>query len=68
MAGLLLLWRAAKRGQVPWSTRIFGGALALGWGVFNLVEGVISFWGSTTFTPAPASSGGTSGFWCSERR
>jgi uncharacterized membrane protein len=40
-AGIVLLFRAAERGDVPWSRRIFAGSLALGWGLFNLVEGVI---------------------------
>ena len=40
-AGLALLWRAGQRPDVPWSTRTFVGGLALGWGMFNLVEGVI---------------------------
>lgn len=39
--GLVLLWRAGQRGDVPWSTRTFAGSLPLGWGLFNLVEGVI---------------------------
>jgi len=40
--GLGLLWRAGQRSDVPWSTRTFLGSLPLGWGMFNLVEGVIS--------------------------
>ena len=40
-AGLALLWRAGQRIDVPWSTRTFVGSLLLGWGLFNLVEGVI---------------------------
>jgi uncharacterized membrane protein len=39
--GLALLWRVAKRGEVPLSTRAFVGSLSLGWGLFNLVEGII---------------------------
>ncbi|MDP3153122.1 MAG: DUF2243 domain-containing protein [Archangium sp.] len=39
--GIALLWRAGQRSNVPWSTRTFGGSLALGFGSFNLVEGVI---------------------------
>jgi uncharacterized membrane protein len=39
--GLALLWRAGQRPDVPWSTRTFLGSLPLGWGLFNLVEGVI---------------------------
>jgi uncharacterized membrane protein len=39
--GLSLLWRAGQRSDVPWSTRTFVGSLVLGWGLFNLTEGVI---------------------------
>lgn len=39
--GLVLLWRAGKRSDVPWSSRVFAGSLTLGWGVFNLVEGLV---------------------------
>jgi len=39
--GLRMLWTAARRADVPWSGRVFTGALVLGWGLFNLVEGVI---------------------------
>ncbi|HEX6287772.1 MAG TPA: DUF2243 domain-containing protein [Herpetosiphonaceae bacterium] len=41
LAGLLLLWRALRRTDVCWSTRILLGCLLAGWGIFNLVEGVI---------------------------
>lgn len=39
--GLALLWRALGRADVPHSTRTFAGSLILGWGLFNLVEGII---------------------------
>lgn len=39
--GIALLWRAAARADVPWSGRTFVGALLLGWGAFNLIEGLI---------------------------
>ena len=39
--GLWLLWKAGTRRDVPWSGKTFLGALFLGWGLFNLVEGVI---------------------------
>jgi uncharacterized membrane protein len=41
LAGILLLWRASGRGDVSRRTRTFAGSLALGWGIFNLVEGLI---------------------------
>ena len=39
--GLALLWRAVKRPGVVLSGRQFLGALFLGWGLFNVVEGII---------------------------
>jgi uncharacterized membrane protein len=39
--GLTLLWRAGRRADVPWRGKIFVAALFMGWGLFNLVEGVI---------------------------
>ena len=39
--GLFLLWRAGQRRDVPWSGRTFLGALSIGWGLFNVVEGII---------------------------
>jgi len=39
--GLWLLWKAGTRRDVPWSGKTFLGALFLGWGLFNLVEGII---------------------------
>ena len=39
--GLVLLFRAGRRADVPWSGRLLLGAMIAGWGLFNLVEGVI---------------------------
>ncbi|WP_435018212.1 DUF2243 domain-containing protein [Tundrisphaera sp. TA3] len=39
--GIALLWRAAGRPDVPHSTGTLAGSLPLGWGLFNLVEGLI---------------------------
>ncbi len=41
VAGLALLWRATGRSDVVRSTRAFTGSLVLGWGLFNVVEGMI---------------------------
>jgi uncharacterized membrane protein len=41
VVGLSLLWRAGQRPDVPWSTRTFVGSLSLGWGLFNVVEGIV---------------------------
>lgn len=40
--GVALLWRAGRKPNVPWSTPTFAGALLLGWGLFDVVEGVIN--------------------------
>jgi len=39
--GLGLLWKAVRRPGVMLSTPAFVGSLSLGWGIFNLVEGII---------------------------
>lgn len=39
--GIALLWRATGRPDVLRSTRTLAGALTLGWGLFNSVEGAI---------------------------
>ena len=39
--GVFLLWRVGQRKDVPWSGRTFLGALSCGWGLFNVVEGII---------------------------
>jgi uncharacterized membrane protein len=41
VTGLALLWRAGGRADVPWSGKAFAGSLPLGWGLFNLVEGIV---------------------------
>ena len=40
-AGIVLLWRAAIRADVPRSSRVLGGSMAMGWGAFNGVEGLV---------------------------
>jgi uncharacterized membrane protein len=39
--GLRLLWAVGRRRDVPWSGVTFSGGLLLGWGLFNVVEGLI---------------------------
>lgn len=39
--GLAMLWNAGRRADVPWSGRTFLGSMIMGWGLFNLVEGII---------------------------
>ena len=40
-AGLFLLWRAARNGGTAWDSWSLCGWLLVGWGGFNLVEGVV---------------------------
>ena len=39
--GLAMLFRAGRRPEVPWSGKVLVGSMLAGWGLFNLVEGVI---------------------------
>ena len=41
VSGIALLWHAGKVTDCPWCGRILWGGLLLGWGIFNLVEGII---------------------------
>jgi len=40
--GLALLWRAARRPHIRWSGKLLAGTLLVGFGLFNLVEGLIN--------------------------
>jgi uncharacterized membrane protein len=39
--GIAMLWSAMRRQKVPHSTPSLVGSISLGWGLFNLVEGII---------------------------
>lgn len=39
--GVVMLFNAAKRADVLWSDRALYGSMLAGWGIFNVVEGVI---------------------------
>lgn len=39
--GLWILWRAAKRRHLRWSGKLLGATLLIGFGLFNLVEGIV---------------------------
>jgi uncharacterized membrane protein len=41
VAGIFLLWRLLQRRNINRSGYLFSGGLLIGWGIFNLVEGVI---------------------------
>lgn len=40
-AGIAMLWHAVRRRDVPLSTPALLGSMLAGWGLFNLVEGII---------------------------
>ena len=42
LVGVLLLWHASGRREFVRSRRTFAGSLALGWGLFNVIEGTIA--------------------------
>jgi uncharacterized membrane protein len=41
LLGLLILWRHAHRGRVWWSWKLLAGTVLTGFGIFNVVEGLI---------------------------
>ena len=41
VAGLVLLWRRAHRTHMRWSTRLLVGSMLVGFGAFNVVEGIV---------------------------
>jgi uncharacterized membrane protein len=41
LIGLTVLWRASTRSGIIWSARVLIGAILIGWGVFNMAEGLI---------------------------
>ena len=38
---MLLLWRTAHRTHLWWSAKLLAGALLMGFGLFNVVEGLV---------------------------
>jgi uncharacterized membrane protein len=41
-AGLVVLWRAAHRPHATWSYRLLAGTMLIGFGAFNVVEGIVN--------------------------
>ena len=41
VVGLFLLWRSAHRRHLEWSSRPLAGTLLIGWGAFNVIEGLV---------------------------
>lgn len=42
VAGLVVLWRAAHKSHLWWSSKLLVGTMLMGFGSFNLVEGLIN--------------------------
>jgi uncharacterized membrane protein len=40
--GLIMLWRTAHRSHLWWSGKLLVGTMLMGFGIFNLVEGIIN--------------------------
>src|SRR4051812_23433783 len=40
-AGIVVLWRHARLRHVRWSTRLLAGTMLMGFGIFNVVEGIV---------------------------
>lgn len=40
--GLVILWRSAHRRHLYWSSKMLVGSMLMGFGLFNLVEGLIN--------------------------
>lgn len=58
LAGIFLLWKLGRRKDIDWSGRLLAGGGLLGWGLFNIVEGVINhhilkLHNVTEYTPHP---------------
>jgi uncharacterized membrane protein len=39
--GLWILWRSSRQNHVQWSGKLLPGILLIGWGIFNLIEGLV---------------------------
>lgn len=39
--GLMVLWRASRRRHARWSTKLLAGTLLIGFGLFNVAEGIV---------------------------
>jgi uncharacterized membrane protein len=39
--GLVVLWRASRRTHIRWSSKLLAGSMLIGFGIFNLVEGIV---------------------------
>lgn len=44
IVALYLFWKVAHRGRIVWSGRRAAGLLLVGWGAFNVTEGLVDHW------------------------
>jgi uncharacterized membrane protein len=42
LGGIVLLFHAGRQREVAWSGRVLVGSMIAGWGIFNVVEGIIN--------------------------
>jgi uncharacterized membrane protein len=42
LLGVILLWKRARRAHVRWSGKLLAGTILTGFGIFNLVEGIVN--------------------------
>lgn len=40
--GLIILWRYSRKNHIRWSGKLLGGTFLIGFGIFNVVEGLIN--------------------------
>ena len=41
LTGMIILWRKASQPHDPWSWKMMAGAMLTGFGIFNVVEGIV---------------------------
>lgn len=41
VVAFFLVWRTASHGYIYWSARLVMGSALMGWGIFNLIEGLV---------------------------
>ena len=41
LLGLIILWKRAHRTHVRWSDKLLAGSMLMGFGIFNVVEGIV---------------------------
>jgi uncharacterized membrane protein len=41
VAGLFILWRSSQRQHLYWSSKLLAGSLLVGFGAFNVIEGLV---------------------------